>query len=164
MDKELKLAEKKRLQLYLKQFWVKPLKDPSLLKMANIFNDKPTLKSLSVYSPDPELLKAFAQRVLLSFGNSLFWENLEAYSLVEEYIAGGSTVSSHLDSDVLIIDFGVNNTPNKMLMPLVNGLIATRESRGLYTLILCHRTNPELVPQPVTISTSGSSNRRGEII
>lgn len=162
MDKELKLAEKNRLKLYLKQYWVKPLKEPVLLKMANLFNEKPTLKVLSVFSNNNELLKAFTQRVILSFGNSLYWENIEAYSLVEEYLAGDSTVGSHLDSDLLIIDYGVNNTPNKMLMPLLNGLVATREARGLHTLVLCHKTNSELIPQPLSISTS--SVRKGELI
>lgn len=160
-DKELKKMEKTRLQLYLKKYWVSPLKDKTLLEMSNLFQSKPELHTLSVLSTDTLLLNQFAQRVILSFSAPIFWENIEAYSLVESYLQGESTISSHTESDLLILDFGVNTTPNKMLLPLVNGLISSREQQNKHTLVLCHRPNAELVPQPITIS---SNQRRRDVI
>lgn len=156
VDSELKKAEQTRLKYYLQQYWVTPLKDPVLCKMASIFVDKPETRVLSVYSSDSMLLKQFTQRVLLSFGRYVAWENVESYSFVEAYLQGDAVCSQFYDQEMLIVDYGINKTPNKMHLPLVNSIIATRKEKGLYTLLLCHATNSELEFPPVTISGSSS--------
>lgn len=159
MEQEEKNAlAAKRLKYYLREYWVQPPKTDFLAKTFKDFVHSKTQFTFSVIEPDPIGRRQIGQQAILAFNRSVYWDSVEAYTLVESYLQGEPVQTNYSEPEFLIILVGVNNTPNKMLIPLVNGLIAAREVKNLKTLVISVKANSELVPVPSPLRTLKTKN------
>ena len=152
-NKQFSEIAKKQLKFYLAEFWVKPSKDAKIIDFAKTFVTESNYAVSVLLSSDLEL-RQLAQRIILAYSRSVYWEVVSSYMLVEKFIASEPVQSIYSEPELLFITYTGKEPPNRMLVPMTNGLIALRSSKNLKTVLLALKPNMEFIPNPMPLPST----------
>lgn len=155
LDESYFRAKRKALlKSYLKELLVSPLPKEERDRLTELFTAHPD-PDAGVVVPTLDYAKQVAQCYLLAVGRGRDWSLYSAGDLTKSVVENSTSLTSHVQTDILILFYGFDSLPNKLIIPMVNQIVTSRALRNRRTLVCLGREEPL-----IEVSMVSSGKRR----